>query len=105
MRRFSLPGATRLALLIAGVLALAAPAIATGGPSSPTVGPVLYDQYNNQGPALSDDITSQDFEDTLNSADAEAADDFVVPANTTWTIDAIDVDGEYQSRDAQTPVP
>jgi hypothetical protein len=66
----------------------------TGSPLSPPVAPqvVLYDQYNN--PA-SFDITSQDFEAALDTADDQAADDFVIPAGQTWSIEGVDVDGEY----------
>ena len=53
---------------------------------------VLYDQYNN--PA-NFDVTSQDFEPTFDTFDDQAADDFVVPAGQTWSIEGVDVDGEY----------
>jgi hypothetical protein len=53
---------------------------------------VLYDQYNN--PA-SFDITSQDFEPAFDTLDDQAADDFVIPAGQTWSIDGVDADGEY----------
>ena len=53
---------------------------------------VLYDQYNN--PA-NFDVTSQDFEAALNTFDSQGADDFVVPAGQTWSIEGVDVDGEY----------
>jgi hypothetical protein len=77
----------------------------SAGPSAPTVGPVLYDQLDAATFANPADITSQDFETTLDAADAETADDVVVPAGMTWSIDGIDVDGEYFSRDGQDPVP
>jgi hypothetical protein len=51
------------------------------------------------------DIASQDFETALDSADSEAADDFAVPAGMTWSIDGIDVDGEYFSRDGTDTIP
>src|SRR5947209_4243717 len=124
MRRLLLrQSAVRLVLLIAGGVALAAPAIATGGPtspsatlasgstlggaapSSPTVGSIIYNQYDNATPTPPTDVTSQDFEDSLNTADSETADDFTIPANTTWTIDGVAVDGEYRSSNFQTPAP
>jgi hypothetical protein len=69
------------------------------------VGPVLYDQFNSQATANPVDIASQDFEAALDGADSEAADDFVVPAGMTWSVDGIDVDGEYFSRDGTDSVP
>ena len=77
----------------------------SAGPSALTVGPVLYDQLNGQTTTNPADISSQDFETSLDAADSEAADDFVVPAGMTWSIDGIDVDGEYFSRDGLDPVP
>ena len=74
-------------------------------PRALTVGPVLYDQLNGQTTTNPADISSQDFETTLDAADSEAADDFVVPAGLTWSVDGIDVDGEYFSRDGLDPVP
>jgi len=61
-------------------------------PAAPTV--VLYDQYNNQA---NFDVTSQDFEPSNDPLDSFAADDFVVPGGQTWTIQQVDVDGEYNS--------
>ena len=75
----------------------------SAGPSALTVGPVLYDQLNGQTTTNPADISSQDFETSLDAADSEAADDFVVPAGLTWSIDGIDVDGEYFSRDGLDP--
>jgi hypothetical protein len=69
------------------------------------VGPVLYDQLNGQSVVNPVDIASQDFEAALDGADSQAADDFVVPAGLTWSIDGIDVDGEYYSRDGTDSVP
>ena len=77
----------------------------SAGPRALTVGPVLYDQLNGQATTNPADISSQDFETSLDAADSEAADDFVVPAGLTWSIDGIDVDGEYFSRDGLDPVP
>jgi len=53
---------------------------------------VLYDQYNN---ANGLDVTSQDFEAAFNAYDSFGADDFVVPAGQTWSIQGVDVDGEW----------
>jgi hypothetical protein len=53
---------------------------------------VLYDQYNN--PA-NFDVTSQDFEAAFDTSDDQGADDFVIPAGQTWSIEGVDVDGEY----------
>jgi hypothetical protein len=69
------------------------------------VGPVLYDQFGNQATSNPYDITSQDFETSLDEGDSEAADDFTIQAGLDWTIDTIDVDGEYFSRDGVPPVP
>jgi len=77
----------------------------SAGPRALTVGPVLYDELNGQATTNPADISSQDFETSLDAADSEAADDFVVPAGLTWSIDGIDVDGEYFSRDGLDPVP
>ncbi|HYP20651.1 MAG TPA: hypothetical protein VEY08_11305, partial [Chloroflexia bacterium] len=49
---------------------------------------VLYNQDNSVGSAS---ITSQNFEPSRNGLDSQAADDFVVPANTTWQIDQVQV--------------
>ena len=53
---------------------------------------VLYDQYDN--PAAFD-VTSQDFEPAFDAFDSQGADDFVVPAGQTWSIEGVDVDGTY----------
>ena len=52
----------------------------------------LYDQYNSAGIEW---ISSQDFELAWNAFDSFAADDFVVPTGSTWTITQVEVDGEY----------
>jgi hypothetical protein len=69
------------------------------------VGPILYDQLNSQATTNPVDISSQDFETALDGADSEAADDFVVPDGLNWSLDGIDVDGEYFSRDRLDPIP
>jgi hypothetical protein len=48
----------------------------------------LYNQDNSVGSAS---ITSQNFEPSRNGLDSQVADDFVVPANTTWEIDQVQV--------------
>ena len=65
-------------------------------PPSFPVGPfaVLYDQTNNPAPTPGG-VTSQNFEAAFNAFDTEAADDFVVPAGQTWTIQQVFVAGEY----------
>ena len=53
---------------------------------------VLYDQND------SDDgigIVSQNFESSFDAYDAQAADDFTVPAGDTWKIKEVDVTGVY----------
>ncbi|HMA34311.1 MAG TPA: hypothetical protein VKY74_07485, partial [Chloroflexia bacterium] len=53
---------------------------------------VLYDQYDY--PDLSG-ISSQHFEPLFQPFDAQAADDFQVPAGQTWTVTSVDVAGGY----------
>ena len=60
---------------------------------------VLWDQYNN--PA-NFDVTSQDFEPAFDAFDAQGADDFVIPAGQTWSIEGVDVDGEYNGGPADS---
>lgn len=59
-------------------------------PDAPLV--VLYDQYNNAG---ANSTVSQDFEAANNAFDNQLADDFVVPAGQTWTVNEVDVQGMY----------
>lgn len=47
---------------------------------------LLYDQTDN---AASNGVPDQDFEPAFDIYDAEAADDFVVPAGTSWTVDQV----------------
>lgn len=56
---------------------------------------VLYDQMDNPAPTPGG-VTSQDFEAAFDGFDAQAADDFVVPA-PGWTVESVDVDGEYSA--------
>src|SRR5207244_5534521 len=53
---------------------------------------VLYDQYDN---AAANATSSQDFEASLDSFDDFLADDFVVPAGQSWSVETIDADGVY----------
>lgn len=55
-------------------------------------GQVLYDQTDNPG---TNAVTSQNFEIEYDAYDAQAADDFEVPAGETWTIDTVEVAGRY----------
>src|SRR5437762_447963 len=52
----------------------------------------LYDQLNNPGTIST---SSQDFETANNAFDDFLADDFVVPAGQTWTINEVDAQGVY----------
>ena len=90
--------------IAAAVLALASlPLVATAGPSASFHGQaqapahvnpdtVLYDQTSNDSGI---GIVSQNFESTFNAYDAQAADDFTVPANTVWNVTEVDVIGVY----------
>ena len=53
---------------------------------------MLYSQYDNPGANASN---SQDFETSNDAFDDELADDFVVPASTTWNIQTVDASGVY----------
>ena len=57
---------------------------------------ILYDQVDNPG-TLTNDVTSQDFEAANNAFDSFAADDFVVPAGQTWTVNQVVVHGDYSA--------
>ena len=62
-------------------------------PPAPKIPQVtLYDQLNNPGVVST---VSQDFEASLDAFDAFTADDFVVPAGQTWTINEVDAQGVY----------
>ena len=63
---------------------------------SPTPTPclILYDQIN---PAGGGGVVSQNFETANNTYDAQAADDFVVPATQNWTVQQVKVNGNYFS--------
>ncbi|MGB5288323.1 MAG: LamG-like jellyroll fold domain-containing protein [Ignavibacteriaceae bacterium] len=53
---------------------------------------VLYEQMAGAGP---NSLTSQNFETANDAFDNQGADDFVVPAGQTWTIESVDVLGAY----------
>jgi hypothetical protein len=82
------------------VLCIALPCVATpvasttqsGGAVVPPVGrDTLVDQTGDPGTG----ITAQDFESAYDAYDAQGADDFVVPAGETWTIDYVAVIGSW----------
>ena len=52
---------------------------------------ILYDQYDNLSGTATLSATFTDFVDF----GADLADDFVVPAGQTWTVESIDADGLY----------
>src|SRR3569832_7464 len=52
---------------------------------------ILYDQYDNISGTATLSATFTDFVDF----NADLADDFVVPAGQTWTVESIDADGIY----------
>ena len=57
-----------------------------------SIAAVLYNQNDNPS---GDGVTAQNFEAGLDAFDAQAADDFSVPAGEAWSIDAVDVSGIY----------
>jgi hypothetical protein len=63
----------------------------TESPASPRA--VLYDQMNGDSTAGS---SSQDFEEVNDSFDSEIADDFAVPDGERWSIEGVDVIGQYE---------
>ncbi|MFN0279427.1 MAG: Calx-beta domain-containing protein, partial [Pyrinomonadaceae bacterium] len=69
-------------------------ATATGSPSCTPAGTpqVLYDQTNNAG---TNATNSQDFEAANDTFDNRGADDFVVPAGQTWTVQRVVAGGQY----------
>src|SRR5262245_40501173 len=95
------------ALLLMAALALAAPAMAAQpvpsaampnrslAPNIPWADAplaMLYNQYDNSGGVI---VNSQNFEAAYDAYDDFAADDFVVPANTSWKSTGIGVQGGY----------
>src|SRR6266446_10945284 len=85
---------------------IAAPVTSSGLVAAPENGPtqsnqiaapnvllaILYDQTDNPG---TNATSSQDFETANDTFDDQAADDFVVPAGDTWTIQQVVVSGVY----------
>lgn len=63
----------------------------TGSPASPRA--VLYNQMDGDSGSGS---SSQDFEAANDSFDSQLADDFVVPDGEIWSIDGVDVIGQYE---------
>ena len=59
-------------------------------PPPPPPADTLYDQYDHPGIR---DTNSQDYEASYDEWDDEAADDFVVPAGSAWSINGLDVQG------------
>lgn len=59
---------------------------------TPTPCVVLYDQSDSAGGGA---VVSQNFETANNNYDAQAADDFVVPANQNWQVQQVKVNGRY----------
>ena len=53
---------------------------------------ILYDQTDNVG---TNGFPSQNFEASFDAYDNQGADDFVVPAAETWTIETVDILGSY----------
>lgn len=53
---------------------------------------ILYNQYDNLG---ANAVSSQNFEAAYDAYDSFGADDFVVPANTAWSIKGVGIDGVY----------
>lgn len=63
---------------------------ATSTPICPPV--VLYDQ---SGSGVTGGVNSQDFDTANDAFDSVAADDFIVPAGQTWTVQKVVVNGLY----------
>src|SRR5262245_1810078 len=98
---------TKGALVLMAVAAIPAPALAaqpTRSAAMPDVGvapntpwaeaplAILYNQYDNSGAVA---LNSQNFEAAYDAYDDQAADDFFVPANTSWKIVGVGIQGLY----------
>ncbi len=59
----------------------------TSQSSLTTAGVLLYEQYDNP----SFDVASQNFESASDNYDCQAADDFIVPAGSRWSIDEVEI--------------
>ncbi|MBT3646943.1 MAG: T9SS type A sorting domain-containing protein [Flavobacteriales bacterium] len=55
---------------------------------------VVFDQTNGM---INLGIASQDFEVANNGYDCEAADDFTIPSGMNWTIDSVEIFGQYSN--------
>ena len=60
--------------------------------NTPGVRQTIYDQYNSPGTIAS---SSQDFEAAFDAYDDQVADDFIVPAGASWSVDEVDIQGQY----------
>lgn len=62
----------------------------------PTIGmgQIVFDQSSG---IINDGIASQDFEVGNNVYDCEAADDFIVPPGSNWTLDSVEIFGQYSN--------
>jgi len=102
MRIRSASVTTASAVLI-GTAVMFAPAASSGAPQAVHHGTVraahvspvrvLYNQNDDDADSA---ITSQNFEAQYDAFDNQAADDFRVPANTTWKVKKVIVTGTYQ---------
>ena len=85
-----------LAVLFIALPCVAAPVVSTNQGGGPAVQPVGRDTlYDQTGTAGDNGFSSQDFETAYDAYDAQAGDDFVVPAGETWTIDYVAVVGSW----------
>jgi len=109
MRRTTWITALTIAVAVSG-LASATPQIPAGAagwsgihaalpaPDSPAV--ILWDQTDNVG---TNGFPSQNFEASFNAFDNQGADNFTVPAATTWSIDTVRVLGSYSAGGGPVP--
>jgi hypothetical protein len=98
MNKAMLLAASAAVSLCAGGAAMAAPTTSTSGrPAAvPTVQhPGLTVLYNQDKDDSGNAIVSQKFEKEYATYDDQGADDFVVPAGKTWTIQEVDAYGQY----------
>jgi hypothetical protein len=84
-----------LAVLCIALPGAAAPVVSTTDNGGTIVPPVGRDTLWNQTGSPSAGVTSQDFETAYDAYDAQAGDDFVIPAGETWTIDYVAVLGSF----------
>ena len=67
-----------------------AAATASSASSAPPPPNTLYEQFDGAGGTAN---KAQNYETGYDPYDSEAADDFEVPAGTTWTVNGIDIQG------------